>query len=145
MTDRTRADRRPQAARLLAVCAVLVGLFLMHGAPSGAAGGCHGSMPVATMPMANMAHMAPVAHLSHAVAVHDEQAPRLSPAGVHGGSCVSTPAHDPVPVGAAGLSAVVTAAGWAVFGRRPGSGGVRWRGPPMGGRSLLSRVCVART
>jgi len=32
-------------ARLLTACAVLVGLFLMHGAPATAAEGCHGAMP----------------------------------------------------------------------------------------------------
>lgn len=31
-------------ARLLTVCAVLFGLFLMHGSPASAAEGCHGSI-----------------------------------------------------------------------------------------------------
>ncbi|WP_405945099.1 hypothetical protein [Streptomyces sp. NBC_00932] len=43
------AARGRATARLAAVCAVLFGLFLMHGAPASAAGGCHGSLP--SLPM----------------------------------------------------------------------------------------------
>lgn len=38
---------RRDGARMLAVCAVPAGLFFMHGAPAGAAGGCHGEPMVA--------------------------------------------------------------------------------------------------
>ncbi|MEU2686591.1 hypothetical protein ABZ654_22460 [Streptomyces hygroscopicus] len=45
------AAGRRGIARLVAVCAVLLGLFLMHGAPATAAEGCHGGMPSTTAPM----------------------------------------------------------------------------------------------
>ncbi|MFI6564302.1 hypothetical protein [Streptomyces sp. NPDC050534] len=47
--DSARTDRRG-TSRLLAVCAVLFGLFLMHGTPATAAEGCHGAMPTAAHP-----------------------------------------------------------------------------------------------
>ncbi|MER6924743.1 hypothetical protein ABT314_38445, partial [Streptomyces spiralis] len=57
---RGRAVRRG-IARLLAVCAVLFGLFLMHGAPATAAEGCHGAMSdTAALPLPPMTGMAPM-------------------------------------------------------------------------------------
>src|SRR5690606_18450570 len=39
------AAGRRGSARLVAACVLLLGLFLMHGAPATAAEGCHGAMP----------------------------------------------------------------------------------------------------
>jgi hypothetical protein len=145
--ERTQAGRRPATARLFAVCAVLFGLFLMHGAPSAAAGGCHGSMPAA-LPMAPAAAMAQTAHAAgaHTAPVASgSHAPRMSVTGMDGRLCVSTPARGSVPLPAAGLMALAVLTGWALTGRRAAMGGFARRGPPGGGRNLLLRVCVART
>ncbi|MGV9625726.1 hypothetical protein ACWDTB_03960, partial [Streptomyces sp. NPDC003487] len=52
-------------ARLLAVCAVLFGLFLMHGAPATAAEGCHGAMSTMAASMTG-GHDAAAPHATHA-------------------------------------------------------------------------------
>lgn len=143
-----QADRRG-LARLLSVCAVLCGLFLMHGAPATAAEGCHGAMSaVAHAPMtgghdaAGMLSAPPAAHGS---------APAMRAAGLPGMSgtlCVSTPAHERSPLPAPGPSAVAGAAVLVLWGQarlRAAAGGTGRRGPPPGGRELLLQVCVART
>lgn len=137
MTNRSRAPRRePRAARLLAVCALLCGLFLMHGAPASAADGCHAAWPTAmTTPMTGkLMHSSPSATAS---------------ADAYGGHCVALQARErialpwtdtgAVPVLARTAPAVVLAAGGGAGGAQ------RWRGPPSGGRELLLRVSVART
>ncbi|GAA3829296.1 hypothetical protein [Streptomyces chiangmaiensis] len=157
-----QAGRRV-AARLLAVCAVLFGLFLMHGAPATAATGCHGVMPAMSSPMPGGhdampampspmpgGHEAAAAATAHAsdsgqtrVAVRAPNASRMP-----GALCVSTPAHERIPLPAPGLFAVaaVTApAVWMPAGLRAAGGGTRRRGPPAGGRDLLRQVCIART
>jgi hypothetical protein len=150
VTNRSRAPRRePRAARLLAVCALLCGLFLMHGAPASAADGCHASWPTAmttamtTRPM----HSSPSATPS-ATATATPSATATASADAYGGHCVALQARErialpwpdagAVPVLARTAPAVVLAAGGA-------GGAQRWRGPPSGGRELLLRVSVART
>lgn len=127
--------------RLLALCAVLLGLFLMHGDPAGAAGGCHGAMSSAVpMDEGHASARAPVpAPMSASM-----PAPTARHAGEQAGTtCVSTPARERtvLPPGAlaAGLAAVFPP------GRRPALGRRKWRGPPPAGRGLLLRMCIART
>ncbi|WP_330460326.1 hypothetical protein OIB37_27725 [Streptomyces sp. NBC_00820] len=136
-------------ARLLALCAVLCGLFLMHGAPASAAGGCHGGMPVMS------ASSIGVHHGAATDAVHAGAATLLRPdfqvgevGGTHGELCVSTPAHERFPVPGPRLLAVAEGAvpaAWAAAPPRAAMGRAAWRGPPPGGRDLLLQVCVART
>lgn len=145
----TAQAAKPGIARLLAVCAVLFGLFLMHGAPATAAEGCHGAMTtVATSPMAAghdatvMTTAAPAAHgpSTTARAAHTSRMP--------GTLCVSTPAHERTPLPAPGLLAVAGAAVLALgtpAGLRAAADGTGRRGPPAGGRDLLRQVCIART
>ncbi|WP_073818005.1 hypothetical protein [Kitasatospora sp. CB01950] len=122
-------------ARWAVLCALLLGLFLMHGSPASAAG-CHRT----TESPAAAHHTA--AHADEGSARAAVRAP-----GAHEGAavdCLATPARDrlphtappaavpwshPQPVAADPLHA--TAAG----------GG---RAPPDGGRDLLLRICVAR-
>ncbi|MCX4878273.1 hypothetical protein [Streptomyces sp. NBC_00847] len=143
---------RPGMARLIGVCALLLGLFLMHGAPATAAEGCHGAMPSAT------AHMPG----SHAVSTMTtartrataQSAPVASVAqaadgsGLHGELCLSTAAQERNPLSAPALltaSAVAVPAAWSPAPLLAATSRARRRGPPAGGRDLLNQVCIART
>ncbi len=141
--DRTASPTRPVTARLLAVCAMVFALFLMHGMPTAAAGGCHAAMAART-PMPQSPPPVKVSHAGTQAAGHFADASHMTAAGLNGTLCVATPAHQrpSAPVGAA---AVVGFAGCEPPGRRFAAGGTRWRGPPGGGRGVLLRVCVART
>ncbi|MFI5821271.1 hypothetical protein ACIA8I_19520 [Streptomyces rishiriensis] len=134
-------------APLLAVCAVLFGLFLMHGSPASAAEGCHGSMPaLAPMPVG---HGASPMTTAHAPATH-HPSPALRVAGASGmpgALCVATPAHERIPLPAPGLLAVAAVTAWAAWtpaGLRV-LGGSGLRGPPADGRDHLLQACIART
>ncbi|WP_354637148.1 hypothetical protein [Kitasatospora camelliae] len=138
---------RPATARLLAVCTLLLGLFLMHGAPV-SAGGCHDDMTQAVAaPGVASPHEAHIAGASHAA----DRGPSAVPAttAAHSSTaCLSTPAHGRVTLAAPSLLAVLALAllaGAGALGRVPGVAGLRRRGPPHGGRSLLLQVCVSRT
>ncbi|MFE9868930.1 hypothetical protein ACFYPZ_41020 [Streptomyces sp. NPDC005506] len=147
MTDSTgQRGRRRDIARLLALCAVLLGLFLMHGAPANAAEGCHGPMSAPAALSAEHAGTAmastPSSGMTHAAA---QQASTMSTMG--GAMCVSTPPRDFTTLPGIGLMAVVAVlAVLAVVGRPMALGHTGRRGPPTpGGRSLLLHVCIART
>ncbi|MFE6741454.1 hypothetical protein [Streptomyces tubercidicus] len=142
MTGTVQARGR-DTARLLALCAVLLGLFLMHGAPATAAGGCHGVMstPAGTHenPAAMQSAAAPMAHPGL------QQASAPTP--MDGTTCVSTPARDETPLAAPGLMAVVAVLAALFLAGRPLVPGRTGRHgpPPPGGRSLLLQMCIART
>jgi len=131
-------------ARLPALCAVLFGLFLMHGAPATAAEGCHGAMSAP----AGM-HDDPHAMQSATVPVmmHPGLQQASGSGGMDGTTCVSTPARDTTPLTAPGLLAVVAVlTSLFLAGRHLAPGRPERRGPPPpGGRSLLHQVCVARS
>ncbi|MGW8725074.1 hypothetical protein ACWGNF_03435 [Streptomyces sp. NPDC055808] len=130
-------------SRFLVLCAVLFGLFSMHGAPASAAGGCHGDLAMAT-PMG-----APMS-MGHATMSGDHigrQATSVTPP-MSGEVCVSTPARDRLPAAAAGLFGVlglVVLVVRGLAGRRTTPFARARRGPPLHGRGLLLQVCVART
>ncbi|MFE4253364.1 hypothetical protein ACFRU3_28390 [Streptomyces sp. NPDC056910] len=147
MTDSTgQSGRRQSVARLLALCAVLVGLLLMHGAPANAAEGCHGAMSAPAALPAKHAGTA-MASTSSSVMTHAaaQQASAMSAMG--GTMCVSTPARDATTLPEASLMAVVAVlAVFPVLGRPVALGRTGRRGPPTpGGRNLLLQVCIART
>ncbi|MFE4599712.1 hypothetical protein ACFRKE_02510 [Kitasatospora indigofera] len=137
---------RPATARLLAVCTLLLGLFLMHGAPV-SAGGCHDDMTHAVAaPGVASPHDVHTAGAAHGADRGPTAAPDTTMA--HGGTaCLSTPAHGRAAQAAPTLLAVLALALLAGAGAHAclaGAAGLRRRGPP-GGRSLLLQVCVSRT
>ncbi len=137
------------AARLLLACAVLAGLFLMHGSPFGAAEGCHGAAAApAGMSVPAAAAMAPNGPAA-AAHRHPGSARTGAVPAMRGQLCVSTPARPRLvlPAGGPLLAVAVPAAALLAFGRLLGGPHrARRRGPPPpGGRPLLLQVCVART
>jgi hypothetical protein len=140
-------------ARLLLLCAVLGGLFLMHGAPATAAEGCHSAVPAAVpvpMPMGEGTAAADslVAGagkaMAHPVSGTAVRAP--APSMAHGAMCVSTPARQRFALPAHGLPAGVAMPAVAVLaGRAVPHARMRRGPPPPGGRGLLLLVSVART
>ena len=138
--------RRLRIPRLLALCAVVVGLFLMHGAPATAAEGCHDAISAPTPVSADHAGAAMTSATSPVMTrAGAQQASGMSAVG--GTMCVSTPACDLTPLPLGGLTAVVAVL-TAIFlaGRPLILGGTGRHGPPRpGGRSLLLQVCIART
>ncbi|MFJ2633446.1 hypothetical protein ACIO6U_16130 [Streptomyces sp. NPDC087422] len=150
--DGTAHAHRPRTPRLLAVCAVLLGLFFMHGAPASASEGCHGApmaMSMGTdMGIARMSTTAPVAATTHSTPHVRPQAPAPHVAKTgSGGTCWATPVRARAPL--TGWAQVAFAvppllgAGLAASGTAPSRD--RRRAPPPGGRAILLRVCVART
>lgn len=142
----TRQTGRRGIARLLMVCAVLAGLFLMHGSPAGAAEGCHGAMPApAAMGEGTAAAMPPAGHESM---TYPGGVQATAPAAVHGTLCVSIGARERTPLPAGGPPAVVAVpAALLLVSLQPAvPGRSRRRGPPPpGGRLLLLQMCIART
>jgi hypothetical protein len=147
----TGQSRIRALARLLTACAVLFGLFLMHGSPASAATGCHAAMQEqhATAPVEHAAHG------EHGAAAG--MVPAASPTSVHMGAqaitgghgvqCVATAARDRLPLPTIWLLVAVAfagLAGWALVRWRLVAGGAGRRGPPGHGRDLLLRMCVAR-
>ncbi|MFJ5922824.1 DUF6153 family protein [Kitasatospora sp. NPDC092948] len=122
-------------ARWAVLCALLLGLFLMHGSPASAAG-CH-----------RVAAAAVTAHPMDAHAGEGSARAAVRAPGAHEGSavdCVSTPARDQLhPTGPTAAAPwthpPATAAGPLRAGGSEGG-----RAPPDGGPELLIRLCVAR-
>ncbi|MDK9494435.1 hypothetical protein QEZ40_000307 [Streptomyces katrae] len=147
MAGTGQATRRG-IARLLALCAVLLGLFLMHGAPATAAEGCHGVSAPAPMhadtaaAAMTPAQPAPAVQMEHGRSQH-----AMGASAPHGEMCVSTPARERMPLPLGGLLTVVAGLTALFLVGRPLTPG--WTGrrgpPPSYGRSLLLQVCVART
>jgi hypothetical protein len=121
--------------RQLCVLALLLGLVGMHGL-TGPGDGCHGGAGPLNATTATMA----------AMPVGDSAAPHLLTATMHGmGSvCVSVqPAGWPVmALALLAIASVVVGSGASI--RTPARGD-RGRSPPLGGASLLRRVCVSLT
>ncbi|AYG84545.1 hypothetical protein DWB77_06759 [Streptomyces hundungensis] len=137
-------------SRLLVLCAVLFGLFAMHGAPASAAAGCHGETTVAEPMSAPMSPMSAPMNMGHADMRGERGLVHAGPvvSSMGGERCVSTPARDRLPLTAAGLFAVlglVVVVVWGLAGRRAALRDVARRGPPRAGRQLLLEVCIART
>ncbi len=136
-------------ARLLSVCGVLAGVFLMHALPAQACAG--GAMPGSAMTAAP----GPMRHVGHSAALGAPAGtgtlPSLTTRGLesgHGNVCVSTSP----PRGVNGLIALLllaAAGAFVVTTRLPDQGGrprrARHRGPPRAGSALLTTLCVSRT
>ncbi|MEV7211978.1 hypothetical protein AB0O31_02635 [Kitasatospora cineracea] len=140
-----RATGPAAAARWAVLCALLLGLFLMHGSPASATG-CHpasGSAPVSPS-------MPPSPSVSHAAGGHAraaEDRPGATAPVRHGSSaaaCVSTQARDQAPVPAPGAALPPHPPLLPLIGPGPIGAERGGRAPPDGGRELLIRVGVAR-
>ena len=132
-------------ARLLAVCALVTGLFLMHGLPAQA---CAGGSGMATAAMAGMATGGPGGHaVPSGAPVHGDHAVVWPAAPGHGTPCVFTPA----PRGLDALLALLLLAATAApaASARPVRGARHTprgrRAPPRAGPELLATLCVSRT
>jgi hypothetical protein len=138
-------------ARVVAVCAVLVGLFLMHGL---ATQECHGDMKASASSMPSMSAatggmVTPVQTMVHpplnSSAVHSISTDGAD-AGVSGGLCVSRPPAS----GLAGLLALLLALGGLVLAsavprpNRATRSENYGRSPPLAGSALLMNLCVCR-
>lgn len=129
-------------ARLLTVCALVGGLFLMHGLPAQA---CAGGNGMATTAMTGMATGGPAGHATLGGApVHGDHATVRHAAPGHGTPCVVTPA----PRGLDALLALLLLAATAALAAsaRPARSASRGRrAPPRAGPGLLATLCVSRT
>lgn len=143
-------------ARLITVCAVLAGLFVMHGLP---AQGCPGGMEASAPSMTHLSMVHPVtvatvagrldtatATLAGSVSHPLAHPPSGADAGEPGELCMSTPP----PPGWAGLALLL---GTSVVGlasvldsadRATRPKGQRRRAPPLAGCALLMNLCVSR-
>lgn len=139
------ARRRPGTARLFAVLAVLVGMFLMHGAPTAAMGDCHNSMAL-TVPGA---HPMDATAQTAAGASVQIQGQSETAGGSQGTSCVTTPIRGHLTLPAVPVLAYAVLVALAVLigtGRLGGARSTRRRGPPpTDGRQILLQVCISRT
>ncbi|MGW1807449.1 hypothetical protein [Streptomyces sp. NPDC002078] len=163
----TAGARIRQAVRASVLVAVLLGLFLMHGGPAAAAGGCHGAMQTtdtavmasASAPMSAPTHpmRSPADEMRSAPATTGARdsgrlttsaakaaTPRVDEA-MRGALCLATTPRSGIPAPALAATALVFPAAVLLPCARPGSDGTRRRGPPAGGRRLLLQVCIART
>ncbi|MFG3166252.1 hypothetical protein [Streptomyces sp. NPDC048200] len=141
--------------RLFTLCAVLLGLFFMHGAPASAADGCHGATSAGSMAEPHDLVAVPSADAVDAMAMYSAMTPTSTRAaahqasevtGTHGTTCVSTPVRDRTLLPTGSLPALVAVLAAALLARPVFLGPMGRRGqPPPGGRSLLLQVSVART
>lgn len=166
--------RGPGATRLPVLCAVLLGLVLMHGSPASAASGCHGGMPLTVLAPAPAGHSAnPAMHRAPGTHTPDatghqaatatggaDTVDRAAPSagrgpaaarvgggrsGTGGASCLATPARGGPHLPPPGAGVPAVPPAVVLAGRSGGPAVPGPRGPPGGGRDLLLRVCVART
>jgi hypothetical protein len=135
-------DGRPAraGARLLIVCAVLTGLFLMHGLPAQA---CTAS---SDMPATAMTTVEPPGHSDQASPVLAQSEQVAAPHVVHGATCVFTPAPRGSDVFEALSLLAVAVALMSLVGPGLGARFPRThRAPPRTGSQLLTTLCVSRT
>ncbi|AOR37195.1 hypothetical protein BFF78_19765 [Streptomyces fodineus] len=153
------------AVRPCVLVAVLLGLFLMHGGPAAAAGGCHGGMPDTTAMRSGSgsapasghavmaahpaerslaAHSMAAAPADRPLAVGAKAVPRAHDA-MPGALCLAVTPRSEIPSAPAAAAGLVVPVALVLPWARRASGGTRRRGPPGGGRELLLQVCIART
>ncbi|MFI2205344.1 hypothetical protein ACH47Z_32095 [Streptomyces sp. NPDC020192] len=158
------AGVRRRLVRACTLVAVLLGLFLMHGGPAAADGGCHGAMPDTAVMRTAVTHTAvmrsapdtmaggvavmpsaPAAHTPGGPSVAVGKAAAHSAEAMRGALCLATTPRSEFPLPPlTALACVLPAAALLPWARRA-YGEARRRGPPGGGRDLLLQVCVART
>jgi hypothetical protein len=139
-----QARRPTPATHLLAICALLLAVFAMHGGPAGTIG-CHSAMPLTAAPMASTHHAALTANGTSG----GSATVRAAATAGAGTLCVSTPGRAGITLhhlpSLAWTVALAAFAATPVRKRPPGSAGTRRRGPPGSGQDLLLQECIART
>ncbi len=146
----TARARHHRVVRPAVLVAVLLGLFLMHGGPAAADGGCHGTMP-GTAAMHDMAttQQAPAAMAAHTTPASSkaagDKATARADAAMRGALCLATTPRSGIPLPPLSAAVLVLPAAVLLPWARRASGDARRRGPPVGGRDLLLEVCIART
>ncbi|MER6031381.1 DUF6153 family protein [Streptomyces sp. NPDC001851] len=139
----TAGARHRRVVRPAVLVAVLLGLFLMHGGPAAAAGGCHGAMPEMAVMQAVPASMSAHTH-DHAKAA-GEKATTHADGTMRGALCLATTPRSEIPPPPPFAVAFVLPAALLLPWARRTYGDTRRRGPPVGGRPLLLQVCIALT
>ena len=132
-------------ARLLTVCALLAGLFFMHGLPAQACSGGTGDMSAMTT-ASTVGHQDGITLA--AGSAHRETVATVTAAAGHGTACVFIPAPRGLDVLLALLLLAATVA--LTSARRLPSLGrprhrISHRAPPPAGATLLTALCVSRT
>ncbi|GGU98790.1 hypothetical protein GCM10010260_38550 [Streptomyces filipinensis] len=135
--------RHRRVVRPAVLVAVLLGLFLMHGGPAAADGGCHGAMSDTTVMPAAPGTM--TAHPVETPRAAGEKPTAHAGEAMRGALCLATHPRSEIPLPPLTAVALVFPAGVLLPWARRGYGDTRHRGPPAGGRSLLLQVCIART
>lgn len=140
----TAGARHRGVVRPAVLVAVLLGLFLMHGGPAAADGGCHGAMAdTAAMQPAPAATAAqPAAHSR--TAAEDKATPRADET-MRGALCLAIPPRSAIPLPPLATVALLLPATVLLPRAWRADTGTRRRGPPTGGRELLLQACIART
>lgn len=142
----TTGARHRGVVRPTVLVAVLLGLFLMHGGPAAADGGCHGSMAdTAVTAVAQTAPATMAAHSAdHSRAAGDKATTRADET-MRGALCLATPPRSAFPLPPLTAAALLLPVA-ALLPRAPRAyPDTRRRGPPLGGRELLLQACIART
>ncbi|MGW1749292.1 hypothetical protein ACWCRD_27520 [Streptomyces sp. NPDC002092] len=141
----TAGARHRQVVRPAVLVAVLLGLFLMHGGPAAAEGGCHGAMAdTAVTAVTQPAPAAMAAHPADHSRAGDKATPRTDET-MRGALCLATPPRSASPLPPLATAVLVLPVA-ALLPRAPRAYvGTRRRGPPLGGRELLLQACIART
>lgn len=139
----TAGARHRRVVRPAVLVAVLLGLFLMHGGPAAADGGCHGAMADTTVTQPAPATM--TAHSADHSRTAGDKATTRADETMRGALCLATPPRSAIPLPPLATAALILPAA-ALLPRAPRTyAGTRRRGPPTGGRELLLQACIART
>ena len=139
----TAGARHRRVVRPTVLIAVLLGLFLMHGGPAAADGGCHGAMADTAVTQPAPATM--TAHSADHSRAAGTKATTRADETMRGALCLATPPRSAIPLPPLATAALILPAA-ALLPRSPRAyAGTRRRGPPTGGRELLLQACIART
>ncbi|MCD9872919.1 hypothetical protein [Streptomyces guryensis] len=139
----TAGARHRRVVRPAVLVAVLLGLFLMHGGPAAADGGCHGAMADAAA-----MHPAPATAAAQSAArsrTAEDKATARADETMRGALCLATPPRSGIPLPPLATVALFLPAAVLLPQARGADTGTRRRGPPTGGRELLLQACIART
>lgn len=139
----TAGARHRRVVRPAVLVAVLLGLFLMHGGPAAADGGCHGAMADTAVTQPAPAPMS--AHSAEHSRTAADKATTRADETMRGALCLATTPRSAIPLPPLAAATLVLAAAALLPWAPRAYAGTRRRGPPTGGRELLLQACIART